>query len=33
MTLFGIVALLDRFFLRWRYQHMDEYVEPKKTQA
>ncbi|MCK9557458.1 MAG: ABC transporter permease [Candidatus Cloacimonetes bacterium] len=30
MLLFGIVALLDRIFLRWRYQRMDEYVEPKR---
>jgi ABC-type nitrate/sulfonate/bicarbonate transport system permease component len=29
MTLFGIVAALDRFFLSWRYQHKDEYIEPK----
>lgn len=30
MTLFGIVAILDRIFLSWRYQHQDEYIEPKK---
>ncbi len=30
MALFGIVAALDRFFLSWRYQHHDEYIEPKK---
>jgi ABC-type nitrate/sulfonate/bicarbonate transport system permease component len=29
MTLFGIVAILDRIFLRWRYQHQDEYIEPR----
>lgn len=29
MALFGIIALLDRFFLSWRYQHQDEYIEPQ----
>jgi len=29
MTLFGIVAILDRLFLSWRYQHQDEYIEPR----
>lgn len=32
MLLFGIVALLDRIFLSWRYQHKDEYIEPKRLQ-
>ncbi len=27
--LFGIIVLLDRFFLAWRYQHQDEYLEPR----
>lgn len=27
MLLFGIVALLDRILLRWKYQHEDEYLE------
>jgi ABC-type nitrate/sulfonate/bicarbonate transport system permease component len=27
MLLFGIVALLDRLLLRWKYQHEDEYLE------
>ncbi len=31
MALFGIVVALDRFFLAWRHQHKDEYVEPKKA--
>jgi len=30
MALFGIVALLERYFLRWRYQHQEEYLEPKR---
>ena len=30
ITLFGIIALLDRIFLGWRYQHQDEYIEPKR---
>jgi len=30
MALFGIVAILDRVFLSWRYQHHDEYIEPKR---
>lgn len=29
MSLFGIIAILDRFFLSWRYQHQDEYSDPK----
>ncbi len=29
MTLFGIVAALDRIFLGWRYQHQDEYIETR----
>ncbi|MDD2229028.1 MAG: ABC transporter permease [Candidatus Cloacimonetes bacterium] len=27
MLLFGIVALLDRLLLKWKYQHEDEYLE------
>ncbi|PKN73684.1 MAG: ABC transporter permease [Candidatus Cloacimonetes bacterium HGW-Cloacimonetes-3] len=27
MLLFGIVALLDRILLKWKYQHEDEYLE------
>ncbi|MCB5260552.1 MAG: ABC transporter permease [Candidatus Cloacimonetes bacterium] len=30
MLLFGLVALLDRMFLSWRYQNQDEYIEPPK---
>lgn len=33
MALFGIVAVLDRIFLSWRYQHQDEYIEPKKIRG
>ena len=29
MALFGIVVALDRWFLSWRYQHQDEYIEPR----
>lgn len=30
MAFFAIVAALDRIFLSWRYQHQDEYIEPKR---
>lgn len=31
MLLFGIVAMLERILLRWRYQHLDTYEEPEQT--
>ena len=33
MALFGIITLLDRIFLKWRYQHQDEYIEPNPKKA
>jgi ABC-type nitrate/sulfonate/bicarbonate transport system permease component len=30
MLLFGIVSILDRILLRWRYQHLDTYEEPEQ---
>lgn len=33
MGLFGIIAVLDRVFLRWRYQHQDEYIEPNSSKG
>ncbi len=31
MALFGLIAILDRYFLSWRYQHQDEYLEPSSN--
>ena len=30
LALFGIVALLDRILLKWKYHPIDEYLEPQK---
>ena len=30
IALFGMVALLDRILLKWKYQTIDEYLEPIK---
>jgi ABC-type nitrate/sulfonate/bicarbonate transport system permease component len=30
LALFGIVALLDRILLKWKYHPIDEYLEPEK---
>jgi len=33
MLLFGIVALLDRLLLAWKYQRTDEYLEPAQIKT
>ncbi|MDZ4181638.1 MAG: ABC transporter permease, partial [Candidatus Cloacimonadaceae bacterium] len=31
MSIFGVVAVLDRIFLKWHYQKVDEYEDLQNT--